>query len=97
MTQQQYERSKIAIESEILLKGAKVTPERYGNEVSAVVSSPAGRIILDSFAEVTSFLAGVRFGNQPIEVRKRNPFSVRIGRGRADHQSTLDPFPVNSS
>jgi hypothetical protein len=63
VTPQQYERSKIAIESEILLSGAKVTAEWYGNDVSAVVSSSAGTIILDSFAQVTSFLAGVRFGH----------------------------------
>jgi hypothetical protein len=61
MTQQQHERSKMAIESEILLKGAIVTSKRYGNEVVAIVSWPAGKIILNSVAEVTSFLAGARF------------------------------------
>jgi hypothetical protein len=63
MTERQYERSKIAIESEELLKGTKVTPERYGNEVAALVSSPVGRIVLNSLSEVSSFLAGVRFGH----------------------------------
>ncbi len=63
MTPQQYEQSKIAIESEILLSGVKVTPEWYGNDVSAVVSSPAGTVILDGFSQVTSFLAGVRLGH----------------------------------
>ena len=61
MTQQQYERSKMVIETATLLKEAKVRSERYGNEIAVIVSSPAGSVILNSVAEVSSFLAGVRF------------------------------------
>jgi hypothetical protein len=96
MTQQQYERSKIAIESATLLKEAKIRPERYGNEIAAIVSSPAGSVILNSVAEVSSFLAGVRFTTRPIDGCNQKPYRAPPGlKIRNPFPFELQPTPAS--